>query len=307
MDPLSDVLSLLKTKSVLSARMEAFGPWALRFCSYRHIKFGGALEGSFWLWIEGSSTPVNIKNGDFYLLTDGSPYYSATDLETVPLDGNLIFERFKDPDGVVRYGRGGDKVKVCGGRFTFDHATSDILLKQLPPLIHISASSPGASSLGLIISLLSQESDAIKPGSAICTTSIANLALVLILRVYLANSPQSAGWLSAFKDQRIGDALRLMHGNLTKQWQVEDLALSVGMSRTSFSQRFKALVGFSPLDYLIRWRITVAQSELRKGEKSLSKLAGRIGYSSETAFNSAFKRITGQSPGRYRSENRPEV
>jgi hypothetical protein len=78
MDPLSDVFSLLKVQSVLSARLECAGPWALRFPAYRHMKFGGVIEGSRWLWIEGDMQPVRLQAGDFYLLTDGRPYCFAS-------------------------------------------------------------------------------------------------------------------------------------------------------------------------------------------------------------------------------------
>jgi AraC-like DNA-binding protein len=94
-----------------------------------------------------------------------------------------------------------------------------------------------------------------------------------------------------------------MHSDSARRWQVEDLASAVVMSRTTFTQRFKALVGLPPLSYLIRWRMAVAGNALRAGGKSLSAVAESVGYDSDTAFNSAFKRMTGRSPGRYRSEN----
>lgn len=303
MDPLSDVLSVLKVRSVLSARFEGRGLWAMRFPAYSHIKFGGVLEGSFSLWVEGSVAPVKLNAGDFYLLTNGEAYCSASDPVLPPLDGRLIFNTHKDADGVVRYGNGGDRVVAAGGRFKFDDATSDILLKQLPPLIHIPAASEGAGPLGAILDLLSYETKTVQPGSAISAGSIANVVLVHILRAYLAASPQPIGWLGAIMDARIGVALTLMHGDLARRWKVEDLALAVGMSRTAFTQRFKSLVGLPPLVYLMRWRMTVARTELRKGDKSLSAIAESVGYASDTAFNSAFKRTIGQSPGRYRLGN----
>lgn len=303
MDALSDVLSLLKSEGVLSARFEGCGQWAMRFPGYRHIKFGSVLEGAFWLSVEGAHAPVKIDTGDFYLLTDGSSYCSATDPNMAPSDGRHVFDSYKSADGVVRYGNGGDKVVVTGGRFTFDDATSDVLLQQLPPLIHFPAASPGTAVLAAILTLLSDETAVLQPGFDISAASIANIVLVRILRAHLASSAHPPGWLGAIRDERIGAALALMHGDLARQWNVEDLAHTVGMSRTAFSQRFKMLVGFPPLDYLLRWRMTVARTALRNGEKSLSRIAESIGYGSDTAFNSAFKRTTGQSPGRYRSDH----
>ena len=301
MDPLSDVLSLLKVQSVLSARFEGHGHWAMRFPAYRHIKFGGVVEGAFWLWVEGSTAPVKLDKGDFYLLTDGAPYYSATNLETTPIDGVQAFAMHKDADGIVRYGSGGQNVVVTGGRFTFDDAYSRVLLRQLPPLIHLRAASQAAAPLGAILDLLFNETQTARPGFAIAAASIASIVLVQILRIHLSTSMTSPGWLCAMGDKHIGPALALMHGDLARRWKVADLALAVGMSRTTFTQRFKTLVGDTPLDYLLRWRMTVAANELRTGKKSLSKIAALVGYASDTAFNSAFKRIIGHSPGRYRS------
>jgi Cupin len=66
-DPLSDVLSLLEVRSFLSRRLEASGRWALRFPDYRHMKFGGIIEGSRWIWIEDVTEPLRLDPGDFYL------------------------------------------------------------------------------------------------------------------------------------------------------------------------------------------------------------------------------------------------
>ena len=109
------------------------------------------------------------------------------------------------------------------------------------------------------------------------------------------------GWLGALADPKIGAALGRMHADIARRWKVEDLAAAVAMSRTSFTERFKTLVGMPPLSYLIRWRMAVASSALRTTKEPLSEIAERVGYGSDTAFNSAFKKMTGDSPGRYRS------
>ena len=87
MDPLSDVFSLLKVKSVLSARFEAADPWGLRFPAYRHVKFAGVIKGTRWVWIEGVTAPVKMQKGDFCLLTDGQPYCFASDPSVELQDG----------------------------------------------------------------------------------------------------------------------------------------------------------------------------------------------------------------------------
>jgi AraC-like DNA-binding protein len=74
------------------------------------------------------------------------------------------------------------------------------------------------------------------------------------------------------------------------------------MSRTTFAERFKSLVGSAPLEYLTRWRTTIARNALRRDDSNLAAIAETIGYESETAFSSAFKRMFGCSPGSYRTQ-----
>ena len=146
-DPLSDVLALLKVKSVLSARFEAAEPWALRFPAYRHIKFGGVIKGDRWVWIEGGAAPVKLVEGDFYLLTDGSPYCFASDPAVALQDGEQVFASHLQADGIIRYGHGEARTISVGGLFEFDSDMSDVLLDVLPPLVHVSADSPAAMPL----------------------------------------------------------------------------------------------------------------------------------------------------------------
>jgi AraC-like DNA-binding protein len=304
MDPLSDVFSLLKVKSVLSARFEAADPWALRFPAYRHVKFGGVIKGDRWVWIDGVIKPVKLEAGDFYLLTDGSPYCFASDPGVGLQDGEAVFASHLGADGIVRYGRGEARTISVGGLFEFDGDTSGLLLDFLPPLVHVSADSPDAGALRAALELFRAETESVRPGAAAMAGSIASIVLVNILRAHLAANPRSTGWLGALSDPRIGSALRMVHEAIARRWKVEELASKVGMSRTAFIERFKDLVGLPPLEYLIRWRMTIAKDALKTSDDNLSSIAAAVGYASETTFSSTFKRMFGQSPSRYRVEVR---
>lgn len=301
MDPLSDLFSLLKVESVLSARLEVRGPWSLRFSAQRHMKFGGVLAGSFWLWTEDEQPPVKLEAGDFYLLTRGQAYGTGSDRSLAPVDGREVLATCLCPDGIVRYGEGDGMVSAAGGRFTFDDGTSELLLNFLPPLVHVPTASESAAPLRALLELLRLETEAVRPGASVAATSLANIVLVQILRAHLASGVHTPGWLGALVDPKIGAALGLMHGDIARRWSVEELASAVAMSRTTFTERFKALVGLPPLGYLTGWRMAVAGSALKAGGQSLSAVAESVGYGSDTAFSAAFKRATGRRPGRYRS------
>ncbi|MDR1277038.1 MAG: helix-turn-helix transcriptional regulator, partial [Candidatus Accumulibacter sp.] len=62
-----------------------------------------------------------------------------------------------------------------------------------------------------------------------------------------------------------------------------------------------AVAGVPPLTYLTEWRMRLAKQALREEDTPISVLAGLLGYTSESAFSNAFKRLIGISPARYRS------
>src|SRR5690606_6188647 len=105
-------------------------------------------------------------------------------------------------------------------------------------------------------------------------------------------------WLAALSDPRIGSAIRAMHADPGRGWRLEDLAEISHLSRSQFSARFRAAVGRSPMDYLLHWRMTLAGKALSQSGVSISAVASRLGYASESAFGVAFRRVTGTTPRR---------
>jgi len=168
---------------------------------------------------------------------------------------------------------------------------------------------PAARPLGLLLELIRCEIDGSggsrsRPGADAAQAGLAQLVLVQALRAHLATLQQPPGWLGGIGDPRIGKALACLHGEPARAWTVEALARAAGMSRTAFANRFRRLAGTTPLDYLSEWRMTMARRALASGDESIADIAARVGYRSDTAFNAAFKRAHGQSPGRFRSQGR---
>lgn len=71
------------------------------------------------------------------------------------------------------------------------------------------------------------------------------------------------------------------------------------MSRSAFSQRFKEVIGLSPMEYLTRWRMLQACDRLKINEEPIASIAFSLGYQSESAFSNAFKRVMTLSPRHY--------
>jgi AraC-like DNA-binding protein len=127
-----------------------------------------------------------------------------------------------------------------------------------------------------------------------------------VLRAYVEQAPLPPGWLQALTDERLRPALTLMHAEPGRPWRLDELARAAAMSRTSFAERFRAVAGVPPLTYLNRWRMLLAQQALRGGDVRVGSLASELGYASESAFSTAFKREVGTSPLHYRHRMREE-
>ncbi|MEU3345416.1 helix-turn-helix domain-containing protein [Streptomyces sp. NPDC006700] len=121
---------------------------------------------------------------------------------------------------------------------------------------------------------------------------------------YQDHAPRgSGGWAAALADPAVGAALQHMHAEPATAWTVERLSRRAGLSRAAYSRRFTELVGRPPMTYLSWWRMTTAGRILRSdADAPLQTVAERVGYRSEFAFNRAFKREFGISPGAYRRQ-----
>ncbi|MFD5748055.1 helix-turn-helix transcriptional regulator [Streptomyces sp. NPDC127033] len=121
-----------------------------------------------------------------------------------------------------------------------------------------------------------------------------------MLRAHAEQTDRPAGWLGTLNDDGIGAALRALHADVAHRWTLQELAGISRMSRSAFAASFKKQVGTAPLEYLIQWRMSLARDALRRNTRSISELASATGYESESAFSTAFRRVTGSSPKQFR-------
>lgn len=107
------------------------------------------------------------------------------------------------------------------------------------------------------------------------------------------------GGLFALADKQMAAAINAMHDDPAHRWTLQSLAERAGMSRTTFTLKFKETVGASPMDYLTRWRMLLAGDRLANFSDPIAAIARSLGYESESAFSTAFKRVMGCSPRQY--------
>ncbi|MDB6144444.1 MAG: hypothetical protein JWP80_3488 [Pseudomonas sp.] len=121
------------------------------------------------------------------------------------------------------------------------------------------------------------------------------LLVIQLLRYLLSTHTMASGMMAGLADPRLSRALNQMHENPQQAWTVAELATAANMSRASFAAHFHAVLGQPPADYLMSWRISLAQKRLRDG-KPIALIADEVGYESPSALARAFRRKTGTSP-----------
>lgn len=296
-DPITDIIGLLRPRAVGQC-IHAEGPWAIRFEPFPHVRFGIVVAGESWLAIDGHE-PVLLRQGDFILLGNPPAYVMGSSLTVRPRSAKALLASSKDGGLRIRPERGEDTF-VCGGHFEFDDANARLLLEFLPTLVHIRASDPRAKLFTHLSDLLVHEVETSAVGGSLVIDRLAQVLLVHMLRAHADQPARPTGWLGALRDDRVGAALRAMHGDIAHRWTLDELARLARMSRSSFAASFKKQVGMAPLDYLIEWRMAVARDSLRRSSRSISELAFATGYESESAFSTAFRRVVGASPKHFR-------
>ena len=297
MDPLSDVLSLLRPRSVMSGGVDYGGDWAVAFGPHAGIKFLAVIRGGCWLAIEGVDEPIRIGAGDCFLLPRGWPFRLASDLALAPADATAFLQ--VPLHGAVRTVNGGGGCLAIGGHFAFAGKPAEMLRSMLPPIVHLHSETDKAA-MRWSVERLMQELREPEPGGALIAQQLAQMLLVQALRLHLrSNAGQGAGWLFALADRQIGAALSAMHGQPGHRWTIEALARHAAMSRSTFALKFKRLVGAAPMGYLTRWRMLLAADRLSNAGETVSALAPALGYESESAFSTAFKRVMGAPPRHY--------
>lgn len=300
-DALSDVFEQVEVQGMMTGGFAVRGPWASRGAVSRPLKLIALVAGSATVSADGPGGPdgpVRLAPGDVVLLNHRTRLDVRGGHGAGP-ERELIPEAHFDQMALTEADPATDDVLV-GGWIQVNPVGLALLGAALPGLVHVQAATPVASRLGDLVGRLFDEASSARLGSAFAMRQNGQLLLLEVLRAYLEQEEPPAGWLRLLADEPLAPALRLMHGEPGRPWGLVELAQAVGMSRTSFAERFRAVAGTPPLAYLSRWRMLLAQRALRDPDARVGNIAADLGYGSDSAFSAAFKREMGLSPLQYR-------
>src|SRR5688500_9921668 len=272
-DPLSEVVALLRPRAVFSKGISGAGRWGVRYSDFGEPSFCAVLEGRCLLTVDGHPT-LTLEAGDFVLLP-ATPGFTMSGFEPVRperIDPKAASTR----KGEVRHGTRGGKpdVRLLGGYFVFDSPDAGLLVSLLPTLMHVR----GVERLSVLVRLVGDESGEHRPGRELVLGRLVEVLLVEALR---STSGEDAppGLLRGLADARLAQAMKQMHGQIARSWTTAQLAKKAALSRSAFFERFTRTVGLPPMEYLLAWRMAVAQALLRRHDVGLADVAERDGYS----------------------------
>jgi AraC-like DNA-binding protein len=314
MDALSEVLKAVRLTSGIFLEAEFTAPWCIDSApgeeDVAHILPKAEQVSIFHLLTEGrcraklpGGTAIDLEEGDLLMFPHGDGHLMGSDVQLAPRE---TWELVDPTPGRalprIAYGGGGERTRFVCGFLACDKRTCKPLLGALPHILKVSLrDSPAAAWIEATLRRGASETHAPSAGGEVLLGRLAELLFVEGIREYVRSLPQSQqGWLAGLRDPHVGRALALLHGDPARDWQVDALAQESGLSRSALADRFVALLGEPPMQYLTGWRMALASQALSTSNDAVARIAERVGYESEAAFNRAFKREFGTPPAAWR-------
>lgn len=297
MDILSDILSKVKLTSVVYFKSDFSEPWGMEIPKGPFAQFHIVTKGQCILKTGNKS--IQLFSGDIVVFPFGSSHWLANSENSVRYQGQEVVQSILSGKSLFE----GVKLSttlVCG-HFDFDKSLEHPFIKELPSIIHIDNNDLKQFYwLKSISELVIQEAEKEQSGSGIIVNKLGEILFVHTLRAFIEKNKCSRGFIAAIQDGRISKVLKEIHSFPQRDWKLEQLAQIATMSRTSFTNRFKSLIGETPFKYITRWRLLRAKELLTDSNLSVGEIAEQVGYQSEAAFNRVFKKRMTQTPLKFR-------
>ena len=314
MDPLSDLLRVVRLDGAFFYGVEAAEPWSVEAVAARDlsprilpaaehlISYHILIQGRCWGGVLGEEQ-VELLPGDVIVFPHGDPHVmsSGRGVRIGPDVNSSAPARY--PSTVLLGDQGPRVTSFLCGFLGCDRRPFNPLLGALPRRMHMRGVSNAWHDS--FTRQLTEESRLGRPGADTVLTRMAELMFIEVLRRYLADLPAGqTGWLAGLRDEVVGRVLTLLHARPGRAWTLTDLAREAASSRSVVARRFTELVGQPPMQYLTQWRMQVAATLLAQSGAKVAAIGEEVGYDSEAAFSRAFKKATGLAPGAWRETRR---
>lgn len=186
----------------------------------------------------------------------------------------------------------------------FEGGVHHPLAAALPPVLVLPLRSvPG---LEPTLGLLFAETERVRCGQRLMADRLFEVLLLQLLRWLLDHPEQAgvpAGLIQGLAHPKLARALTAIHEAPGAAWALEPMARAAGMSRSAFAAEFKRQLGVTPAEYLLQWRVSLAQSLLVSGV-SIKLASAQLGYASAASFTRAFAQVVGTAPRAWLQDRR---
>jgi hypothetical protein len=251
-DPLSQVIELLRPRTVFTKRISGAGRWGVRYSEFGQPSFGAVLEGRCLLAVD-SHPALTLEAGDFVLLP-ATPGFTLSGFE--PVSPSASTQGHACADGEVRHGTRGGRpdVRLLGGYFVFDSPDRVAPGLAAAGVVHVR----GVERLSVLVRTRRRRSRATRGRAA--TSVLTRLVEVLLIEALRATRGETALRASArLADARLAPAIRQMHASSARRGPWPSWRRVAALSRSAFFERFTRTVGLPPMEYLLAWRMAVAR------------------------------------------------
>ncbi|MDP3053781.1 MAG: AraC family transcriptional regulator [Methylobacter sp.] len=289
MDALTALVNALNLRAKLVYSGGVCGRWLMDHNSDSSVWFHLVSKGQGWVHSPSRTTPLALESGDLVLfLPHAARHFLSYSAEHLPGDA---------ADTRLTGWEGGESGFVCG---EIELATPRSLLWQALPAEIVIKKNQAGDILAKLIELVINEASAQRFGSDSVVERLCDSLFVLVIRHCIEDGLVQEGVFAAMQDRRLATALGLIHQQPWQPWTIAELCSRSGLSKTVLSEKFAALIGSSPIEYLIAWRLQIAAQWLKEPNMTLERVAERCGYDSAAAFSKAFKRCFKISPSAFR-------
>ncbi len=200
------------------------------------------------------------------------PFVTNASLSHIPLDGRFEWQR-----GVLE-----DIVRICS-----------LMSRYSGRVTH-----------------LTSESDEYGNAESCCyELEVHELICRAWIRIYsgLEGAVRSAISASEYASRRRTQLMiKFIHNNYNHSISLSDIASSANISKSEASRCFQSSLHTSPVAYLLRYRVEMAEQLLQNSTMSIEAIGFECGFSSASYFCKMFQQLTGTTPGQFRKNNKNE-
>ena len=313
MDALSETLRVVRLVGAIFIHARFSAPWCYHSPSAdsaapllepgaeRVVIFHLITEGECYVEM-GNEAPVQLTAGDAVVFPQGDAHLMNSRPGLAPATGARLDTVLSRRPRHLAYGGGGATTRLVCGYLACDARLARMLLAGLPRMVKVNVRGSNAGAwLEASVRYALAEARSPRPGGAGVLAKLAEVLFIEVLRLYMNEQGEGrTGWLAGVGDRIVGAALKSMHKSPAHAWTLDELARTAGTSRSVLAERFQALVGTSPMQYLTQWRMLLAANLLRGSNAQLASIAEDVGYQTDTAFSRAFRREFGAPPAAWR-------